>query len=260
MRSGALLRVVPGLIIGSRWMMTHKLLAFALCATAALGACAESQQARDVTATSGFLADSYPLLAEGEGDEALLIYRKEGVDWPAYKQVRLMPVTIWAAEESSFQDFSPADRQQLADRFYALVHDELAKDYQIVAAPAAGVLDIQIAITDAERSNPTLDTVSSVLPQALVVSNLTGLVTGKPAFVGEAQAEIKLSDGGTGDMLAAAVDRRVGGKSISGSTDSWNDVDEAFQYWAKRLRYRLCNERGGADCVAPGQEKTEAPS
>lgn len=171
-----------------------------------------------------------------------------------------MPVTIWAAEESSFQDFSPADRQQLADRFYALVHDELAKDYQIVAAPAAGVLDIQIAITDAERSNPTLDTVSSVLPQALVVSNLTGLVTGKPAFVGEAQAEIKLSDGGTGDMLAAAVDRRVGGKSISGSTDSWNDVDEAFQYWAKRLRYRLCNERGGADCVAPGQEKTEAPS
>jgi len=243
--------------------MTQKLLVFAFCATTALGACAESQQARDVTATSGFLADSYPLLTEGKGDEALLIYRKEGVDWSAYRQVRLTPVTIWAAEESSFQDFSPADRQQLADRFYALVHEELAKDYEIVTAPATGVLDIQIAITDAEKSNPTLDTVSSVLPQALVVSNLTGLVTGKPAFVGEAQAEIKLADGGTGDLLAAAVDRRVGGKSLSGSTDSWTDVETAFKYWAERLRYRLCTERGATDCVVPGeppaQNTTESP-
>jgi hypothetical protein len=244
--------------------MMHKLLVLALGAMVALAACAESQQARDVTATSGFLAESYPLLAEGKGDEALLIYRKQDVDWSSYKQVRLTPVTIWAAEESSFLNFSPADRQQLADRFYALVHDELAKDYEIVGIPAAGVLDIQIAITDAEQSNPTLDTVSSVLPQALVVSNLTGLVTGKPAFVGEAQAEIKLADGGTGDLLAAAIDRRVGGKSISGSTDSWNDVEAAFQYWAQRLRYRLCTERGGTDCVAPGpepsREKTETAS
>lgn len=234
--------------------MTHKLLPLILCAMTMLGACAESQQAREVTATSGFLAESYPLLAEGTGDEALLIYRRQGVDWSSYKQARLAPVTIWAAEESSFQDFSPADRQQLADRFYALVHDELAKDYEIVSGPAAGALDIQIALTDAEKSNPTLDTVSSVLPQALAVSNLTGLVTGKPAFVGEAQAEIKLADGGTGDLLAAAVDRRVGGKSLSGSTDSWSDVETAFQYWAQRLRYRLCTERGGADCVAPGME------
>ncbi|MFZ2100011.1 MAG: DUF3313 domain-containing protein, partial [Oricola sp.] len=203
-------------------------------------------------------------LAEGEGDEALLIYRKEGADWPAYKQVRLAPVTIWAAEESSFEDFSPAERQQLADRAYALAYEELAKDYEMVSVPADGVLDIQIALTDAEKSNATLDTVSTVLPQALVVSSLTGLVTGKPAFVGEVQAEIKIADGGDGDLLAAAVDRRVGGKSIAGSTGSWSDVEAAFQYWAQRLRYRLCNERGGADCVAPGQEpgqeKTEAPS
>jgi hypothetical protein len=245
--------------------MTHqRLVLAALGAMIALGACAESQQARDVTATSGFLADSYPLLVEGHGDEALLIYRKEGVVWASYEQVRLTPVTIWAAEESSLQDFSPADRQQLADRFYALVHDELAKDYEIVDAPAAGVLDIQIAITDAEKSNPTLDTVSSVLPQALVVSNLTGLVTGTPAFVGEAQAEIKLADGATGDLLAAAVDRRVGGKSLAGSTDSWADVETAFKYWAQRLRYRLCTERGAADCVLPGEQPqqggTEAPS
>src|SRR3546814_7399388 len=92
------------------WRMKHKVFLLTLGAMVALSACAESQQARDVTATSGFLAESYPLLAEGTGDEALLIYRKEGVDWSSYKHVRLTPVTIWATEESSLQDFSPADQ------------------------------------------------------------------------------------------------------------------------------------------------------
>ena len=235
--------------------MNRRFWLLAICATAALVACSESQQARGIRATSGFLGEDYPLLKEGEGEEALMVYRREGADWAAYKQLWLAPVSIWAAEESSFADFSPADRQQLADRFYALVHEELEKDYKMVSAPGAGVLDVQIALTDAERSNSTLDTVSTVLPQALVVSSLTGLVTGKPAFVGEAQAEVKITDGGSGDLLGAAVDRRVGGKSIAGSTSSWSDVESALQYWAQRLRYRLCTERSGADCVKPGTEQ-----
>jgi hypothetical protein len=231
--------------------MDGRLFFLALCAVAALSACSESRQARETRATSGFLGNSYSLLREGTGDEALLVYRKEAVDWPSYDRIRLAPVTLWAADSSAFEDFSPADRQKLADRFYAVMQAELSKDYQLVTTPAAGVLDIQIALTDAMASNPTLDTVSTVVPQALMVSNLTGLVTGKPAFVGEAQAEAKVLDGGSGDLLAAVVDRRVGGKSISGSVDSWGDVEAAFQYWAQQLRYRLCTERGAGGCIPP---------
>jgi hypothetical protein len=240
--------------------MKQNLWLVAICAAITLSGCAESKQAGEARPTSGFLGENYPLLSEGSGGEALLVYRREGVNWTSYDRVRLRPVTIWAAEESSFEDFSPADRQQLADCFYAIVQEELAKDYELVSTPADGVLDIQIALTDAQASNPTLDTVSTVVPQALVVSSLTGLVTGKPAFVGEAQAELKMLDGGSGDLLAAVVDRRVGGKSISSSTDSWGDVEAAFQYWAQQLRYRLCTERGGADCVAPGQEAPKGTS
>src|SRR3546814_12131410 len=112
---------------------------------------------------------------------------------------------------------------------------ELSKDYRMVAAPSAGVLDLQVALTGAMASNPTLDTMSTILPQALVVSNLTGLITGKPAFVGEAQAEAKILDGGSGGLLVAVVDRRVGGKSISGSVASWGDVEAALRSSEGRL-------------------------
>lgn len=223
----------------------------ALCAAAALGACAQSQQARETEAASGFLGDAYPMLHEGSAGEALLVYRKDGVNWAGYRQAHLAPVTIWATDASAFQDFSPADRQALANRFYAVTYAELEKDYQMVGAPGPGVLEVQLALTDAQASNPALDTVSTVMPIGLAASTLTGVVTGKPSFVGEAQAEGRVLDGASGELLAAAVDRRVGGKSIADSVDSWGDVEAAFQHWAQQLRYRLCTDRGVGGCVPP---------
>lgn len=223
----------------------------ALSLAAGLSACAPTQQARDTEPASGFLGNTYPMLRDGGAGESLLVYRRDGTNWAGYRQVHLAPVTIWAADQSAFQDFSPADRQALANRFYAVTYAELEKDYQMVTAPAPGVLDVQMALTDAQKSNPALDTVSTVMPIGLAASTLTGVVTGKPSFVGEAQAEGRILDGGNGELLAAAVDRRVGGKSIGGSVDSWSDVDAAFQYWAQQLRYRLCTERGAGGCMPP---------
>jgi hypothetical protein len=97
-----------------------------------------------------------------------------------------------------------------------------------------------------------MDTISTVVPQALLLSQAKGLVTGKPGFVGEASVEAKATDGQTGELVAAAVDRRVGGKSVTGApTDSWEDVREAYRYWARQFRYRLCTERGATDCTPP---------
>jgi pyruvoyl-dependent arginine decarboxylase (PvlArgDC) len=121
----------------------------------------------------------------------------------------------------------------------------------MVDALGPGVLHVQVALTDAQTSNPTMDTISSIVPQALLISEAKGLVTGKPGFVGEASAEARIADGASGELLAAAVDRRVGGKSLGGSTDSWNDVRQSFVFWAQQFRYRLCTERGGTDCQAP---------
>ena len=216
-----------------------------------LAGCAASQQAREVQ-QSGFLGQDYERLRPGEEGEALLVYRNPEVDWTSYDKIKLDPVTIWAGEDSEFEDFSQPQRQELADTLYTMVAEELSQDFQMVDEPGPGVLQVQVAITDAQTSNPTMDTISTVLPQALLLSQANGLATGKPGFVGEASVELRATDGQTGELVAAGVDRRVGGKSVSGApTDSWDDVREAYRYWAKQLRYRLCTERGATDCMSP---------
>jgi hypothetical protein len=216
-----------------------------------LAGCAASQQARDVQ-QSGFLGEGYELLRPGEEGEALLVYRNPDAPWRSYDKVKLDPVTIWAGEGSEFEEFSQPQRQELADTLYTMVAEELSQDFEMVDEPGPGVLQVQVAITDAQTSNPAMDTISTILPQALLLSQAKGLVTGKPGFVGEASVEVRATDGQTGDLVAAAVDRRVGGKSVSGApTDSWDDVREAYRYWAKQLRYRLCTERGATDCAPP---------
>lgn len=231
--------------------MTHPREVFAVVTAAALllAGCAASQQARDVQ-ESGFLGQDYERLRPGEEGEALLVYRNPEADWAKYDKIKLDPVTIWVGEGSEFEDFSQPERQELADTLYTMINEELSQDFQMVDQPGPGVLQIQVAITDAQASNPTMDTISTVVPQALLLSQAKGLVTGKPGFVGEASAEVKVTDGQTGELVAAGVDRRVGGKSVSGApTDSWDDVREAYRYWAKQLRYRLCTERGATDCT-----------
>jgi hypothetical protein len=216
-----------------------------------LAGCAASEQARDVE-ESGFLGNDYALLREGKEGEALLVYRNPDAPWSTYDKIKLDPVTIWAGEGSAFEDFSKPDRQTLADTFYKMLVDELSKDFQMVDQAGPGVLHVQVAITDAQTSNPTMDTISTIVPQALLISEAKNIITGKPSFVGEASVEVRAVDGQTGDLVGAGVDRRVGGKSITGApTDSWDDVRQAYRYWAQQLRYRLCTERGATDCTPP---------
>jgi len=75
--------------------------------------------------------------------------------------------------------------------------------------------------------------------------------TGKQAGVGEITMQIKITDASTGELLGAALDRRVGGKELAKLWSSWHNADDALQYWAKRLSFTLCDMRGGANCVKP---------
>jgi hypothetical protein len=49
-------------------------------------------------------------------------------------------------------------------------------------------------------------------------------------------------DAVTGERLAAAVDRRQGGKAAF--RGKWEDTKDAFDLWASRFRQRLDEARG----------------
>jgi hypothetical protein len=221
--------------------------------------CAATQEARSVE-KSGFLGD-YSLLKEGERsavsggsaeNTALWVYKNPAVDWRKYKKIQLDPVTLWMSQkDSQLNDVSVEDRQRLAALLWKQLDEQLRKDYEMTSQGGPDVLRIQTAITEAGDSNATLDTVTSIIPQTRLLSGMKSLATGVSGFTGSASVEVKVTDGADSTILLEAVDRRGGTKSLRGVTNEWNDVEEAYRYWAEKMRYRLCQWRGGVNCVEP---------
>jgi G:T-mismatch repair DNA endonuclease (very short patch repair protein) len=182
----------------------------------------------------------------------LLVYKNPNRNMAKYTEVMLPHVKIWTGRKSKLREIPKKELKELANFFYSELHKNLSKDYKMVMKPSEKTLQIEVAITDADTSNATMNTISTIVPQARLLSSLKGAATGKAGFVGEATAEARITDAHTGDILFAAIDRRVGGKEIDGMTDSWDDVKKAFTFWAEKLAFRLCKERGSNLCVNPG--------
>lgn len=222
-------------------------------------ACAATKQARTVERL-GFLKDLYPKMIEGDesAGESLLIYKSPRVAQippNTYKKFMLDPVLIFRGPQSKMNGISQHQAQVLADTFYALIYQEVSKDYEMADKPGPDTLRAQVAITHLEESWPMLDVVSSIpAPMNFLAagSALKTVATGKPAFTGEAVIEAKVTDSQTGDVLRAAVDRRVGKKKLDAeSFNSWSDVYESLRYWAENGRYQLCQARHAHDCPKP---------
>lgn len=222
-----------------------------LAACFALAACSTTKPARDVVST-GFLGPDASLLTAGGPGEAARRYQNPKAAWASYQNVLLDPVTLWR-EPQTKSGVSARDEQVLTDYFYGVIRDSLQKyGYKIVTIPEPRTLRVKVAITQAESSTVALDVMSTVVPQAHALSSLDGLVTGKPAFAGEAQVEAKITDAQTGELLAEGIDRRVGGKTLSSAEfSSWGEVESMMRLWAAHGAWRLCTLAGRKDCPTP---------
>jgi hypothetical protein len=208
------------------------------CLTIIIG-CAATIQKREVP-TSGFLKD-YSQLREGKDDEALMVYINKGVNFHVYDSVLIDPVAVIVSEDSDMAKVSAEDRQKIANYFYAVLEQNLSKNYIIASKPGSLTMRLRVALTDIKNSQVFLDTVSTILPVGLAVDMISYAATGTHTYVGDANVEMELLDSMTGQRLAAAVDGRSGRK-ITGQLDKfnqWKDVKGACDYWAQRISQRL---------------------
>ncbi len=214
--------------------------------------CARTYQARHVE-TTDFLED-YSMLKEGSENDALLSYWKKGVNWSAYKKVILEPVLIKKTKDSELNQMTHADGFRLRELLDYRMQEALKQGFKLVTKPGADTLLVQFAITDVETSTVLFDTFSSIYPSARVLSALNHLVTGTESFVGKASIEGKIIDSTTGDLLMASADARAGGKTLTGSFNEWDDIEEAYKYWAIQLNYQLCLRQARVGCQKPVSE------
>jgi hypothetical protein len=191
-------------------------------------------------APSGFLGNDYALLtppAEGSDQKAMLRYVNPNANWSSYTAIMIAPVTFWAADDSKV---SAADQQTLCNYTYSDFAKDLGKNFTIVDQPGPGVIKLSIALTDATSAVPVLRSVSVVIPQARLLSAIKMVATGTYAFVGSAQGAMKVNDSVSGELLAAAVDKRAGGTSIKNvDVFQWGDAENAIEYWANLTDQRL---------------------
>jgi len=206
-----------------------------------LAGCASTQSAPPQR-YSGFLKD-YSILSPRQGsDGAALRFVKPGAKLGRYEQLLIDPVVVYYGVGTGLHDIPEQDLETLANHLYSALVSQLGADYPLVQRPGPDVLRVQVALTEAEPSDVVMNAMSSALP-IRPVSELKQLTTGTQAFVGTAGIEARIVDALSGELVAAAVDRRQGGKRLENAQGGWGDVLAAFDFWASELRRVLTEAR-----------------
>ena len=191
-------------------------------------------------APTGFLGD-YSLLKPGAENQTQLRYVNPQVDWSQYDKIILSPVTFWGDDTTKV---SAEEQQALSEYFYTALKEQLGKKFTLVSHPGPGVMRISVAITDAAAAIPVLRTISVLVPQAHALNMLKNLATGTYAFVGSAQAEAKITDSVTGQLMGEFVDKRFGTAAIAtAATWQWQDAKRAMDAWSEVAATRLAGFR-----------------
>jgi hypothetical protein len=210
-----------------------------------------SKVAKSVPETSVLVPESL-LSPSKEQGLAQLLYVAPDVEWASYTKIILNPVTFWRGAESKSDGLSQKNALALTNFLYSAIYDTLSKQYEMVSMPGPGTIQVTVALTKVNESNVIPDVVSTIVPQARLLSNVVSFATEKPIFVGEAAVESRLTDSQTGRILAAGVDQRVGNRKLTrNALSSWGDVENIMKFWAQRATYNLCELQKRSDCVKP---------
>jgi len=235
--------------------MNWKVLVGVLGMVVGIGGCVETYQVKDQDIKTGFLVDSYSLLQPGKEGEGNLVYMNPKAKWKNYNKIMLDAVSVWFGKDSQASDTGvvpPDDVRALANSFYKKLSEQLSKDYTIVQSSGPDVMRLSVALTDVEHGMPLLDSISTVaLSPIYALDKDRTVAKSTHLFVGHANVEARIVDSMSGELLGAGIDQRAGGKKLGKGTGFWRDVENVFDYWAAKIRWRLCERRGGKDCQAP---------
>jgi hypothetical protein len=194
---------------------------------------------------TAFLAHDYALLRADPDDKLALVYRDPKAKWSSYNKVLIEPVQFWAAPNTTL---AAADQQVLTNYFYNRLKEEFGKVLPLADEPGQGVMTVQTALNEATAAVPVLRSISVIVPQARVLNVVQSLATGSYAFVGSAEAQFKVIDSMSGELLGAAADQRRGGVNVVTTlTWRWGDAERIMNFWASEGGRRLQRLRAQAN-------------
>ena len=221
--------------------------------TALVCALSSSPAWTDEPQYSGFLND-YSGLVEKKDSKLIYnyVYQKPDAELSGYTKFLIDSITMFPHPEADFKGINANDLALLQKHF----HDAMVKalteksGYQVVEEPGPGVMRIRVAITDVVPVQPTMNTLTTFVPQMRLLSGAVNMATGSNFFVGSIGIEAEFVDADSNERLAMLVSKQAGKKYVPftgrklQSTSKWGQVEQAMDYWAKKLRTRVDEIQG----------------
>ncbi len=195
---------------------------------------ASPQPALEEGGARNFLGSYYDLMQPGPKGGAKKRWIKQDVDFTKYKKVMLDSVVFYLAKSSDYQGIDPQVMKDLADNFNKTMVDAVKDKLSVVSEPGPDVVRIRVAITNLEQSRPVLSGITTVIPVGLGISILKRGVTGSWSGSGATGMALMALDSTTGDVLAVVEDYQSAG--FGDRFSKWGSAEEAFKFWAERLR------------------------
>ena len=193
---------------------------------------------------SGFLGE-YSQLERRSDPDLVYNYRyvRPDIDWKAYSGILVETVKVYLKPGAQSPGFDPHDLEALSDHFEHSFLRELGSDYGVVQEAQPGVLRLRIAITEVVPVQARQSKGVDFLPILLIGRALKGRSIS--VNVGSVAIEAELIDEASGQRLAAVVSSKTAaGTDADGKRPStWQEAQEAMDFWAHRLRLFLDETR-----------------
>jgi hypothetical protein len=223
---------------------------------------AGTSRAEEQPPHSGFLSDYSGFVEEKDSElEYNLVWYKPDADpktiLQPYSKFMLDTVTVFPHAGAEYKGLKPEELARLSEYFLNSLTKQLTEGgYQVVTEPGSGVARVRVAITDVVPVNPTLNTFSTFVPQARLLSGVVGKATDSNMFVGQIAIEAEVLDAQSNERLMAAMARQAGKKYVPfvgrgfASASKWGQIEQNMDYWMAKWRKRLDTAHGKSDETA----------
>lgn len=193
-------------------------------AAPALAGCAAQQP-------SGFLRD-YSQLQPSPDVDGARAYLNPARPLKGYDKFIIEPVIVHFAPDREGVGVDPETLKELTDHFRSeMTMTVAAGGYQVVTAPAPGVLRIRVAVTDIKKTMP----LANIHP----ATKMTGV------GLGGASMEAEGVDAQSQERVFALVDSQTGSRlGIVSGLQIYAHAKEVMTGWAERLVKRLDEAHG----------------
>lgn len=176
-----------------------------------------------------------------------LIYKRPGVDFKQFTKFIIPPVEVYSGADANFSNATEQEKQQIVDLMQREFTGALAERYAIVTSPGPGVARIKLTLAGIETNTPVLATAARVIPIGLAINAISATAGQQGMFMGSVTYAIEIFDSQSGELIAAALERRSPSAiDITATLGRIDAARSAVRDGANRLREAIDRVHGVA--------------